>query len=69
MFFTELVYSTLPCPCEEVFVNGHSGGEIDALAALRTEYEDRGRGAEACPSIACLPPTSGTCSAGRCASE
>lgn len=68
---TELAFSTLSCPCEEVFVNTLNGGEVNALDALRSEYEERGCGAEACPTIACLAPTQGTCegSPGLCASE
>ena len=60
---TELVFTTLSCPCQEVFANTLNGGEVDALDAIRAEYEDRSCGAEACPTIACEPPSQGTCEA------
>lgn len=70
---TELVFSSLPCPCQEVFVNTLNGGEVNALDAIRAEYEERGCGTESCPTIACLPPTQGTCegvgATGSCQSE
>lgn len=70
---TELVFTSLPCPCQEVFVNTLNGGDVNALDALRAEYDDRGCGAEACPAIACQAPTLGTCegsgASGLCQSE
>jgi hypothetical protein len=73
---TQLVFTDLPCPCQEVFVNAENEDAIQQLASLRDQYLAQGCGPDGCPAIACVPPTSGSCvatgtgsDAGLCESE
>jgi hypothetical protein len=59
---TERVFTTLSCPCEEIFVNSANTAAFAELTALRTQWDDLECGADRpCPAIACESPTSGSC--------
>ena len=58
---TELVFQDLPCPCQEVFVDVFRTDALSTLAELRQQYQAAGCGPEACPTIACIAPITGSC--------
>jgi hypothetical protein len=58
---SELVFTTLECPCAEVFINPDNTPSVTQMNDLRQQFTSAGCGSGACPTIACTAPTNAGC--------